>query len=759
MVELIITEKPSSAKKVALALGKATQKKHKKVSYYEVKRGKSLIYVASAVGHLYNLHQTTKGWNYPTYDIEWTASHEINKKQAYVKDYIDCIKKLAKKADDVTVACDYDVEGEVIGLNAMRFAANRKDAARMKFSTLTKKELETAYENKSKSINWGQALAGETRHKLDWIYGINISRALTACVKSAGSFKIMSAGRVQGPSLKMLSDKEKEIQAFVPDPYWVLTANGTKGRSKIEALYETEKVFDKKVANKVYKETKDVKKGNVDSVEATQRKQAPPHPFDLTTLQTEAYRCFKFTPKRTLAIAQELYLAGVTSYPRTSSQKLDDKLGLKEILKQIAKQNEYATLANKVLSFKVLKPNNGKKDDPAHPAIYPTGQVPEKLEGATKKLYDLIVKRFLATFAQEATRETVTAKINVNTHHFVCKGTRTVDAQWHEFYAPYVKLDEVSIPEMKSGDEIKIKKVIIEEKETKPPRRFNQSSIIKELEKRNLGTKATRADILQRLFDRGYINGVQITVTDLGLETIKLLEKYMPEIVEEKLTADFEEQMEQVRAHKSEPDQIISKAQTHLTALLKGIKKKEVVIGKEIIDSIKETRIAAAHARVLGEDKKGRSISVRIGRYGPLAQRQDGENDPVYVSLPKGVKIDDVTLEEVLPLFNLPRDVGVFEELPMSAHIGPYGPYIKWNKKFVSIPKEMSPFTIKEVEAIKLVKDKIEADKNRIIKTFDDGTQILKGRYGPYIKKGKKNIKIPKGKKPEELTLEEIKEL
>ena len=279
MAELIITEKPSSAKKVALALGKATQKKHKKVSYYVVKRGDKEIYVVSAVGHLYNLHQKEKGWNYPRYDIEWVASNEINKKQAYVKDYIDCLKKLAKKTKEITVACDYDVEGEVIGMNAMRFAAGAKDAARMKFSTLTKKELEDAYENKSKKINWGQALAGETRHKLDWIYGINISRALTSCVKSAGSFKIMSTGRVQGPALKMLSDKEKEIKAFVPDPFWVITANGMKGRSKIEAVYEKDKVFDKKVADKVFKDTKDATEGKVSKVDTTQRKQPAETPI------------------------------------------------------------------------------------------------------------------------------------------------------------------------------------------------------------------------------------------------------------------------------------------------------------------------------------------------------------------------------------------------------------------------------------------------------------------------------------------------
>src|SRR3989344_6372027 len=212
MVELIITEKPSSAQKVAEALAdsKPTKKKNKQSSYYELTHNKKEIIVTSAVGHLYGLTEDKKkGWSYPVFDIKWTSSDLMSKELKYVKDYIDTISMLAKKAKDFTVACDYDIEGEVIGLNVVRFACKQKDANRMKFSTLTKPDLIKAYENKSPKIEWGLAKAGEARHFLDWFNGINYSRALTHAIKTTGGFKLMSTGRVQGPALKMLVDKEK----------------------------------------------------------------------------------------------------------------------------------------------------------------------------------------------------------------------------------------------------------------------------------------------------------------------------------------------------------------------------------------------------------------------------------------------------------------------------------------------------------------------------------------------------------------------
>ncbi|HLD00563.1 MAG TPA: DNA topoisomerase I, partial [Candidatus Nanoarchaeia archaeon] len=493
MVELIITEKPSSAKKIAEALadGKPIQKKSQQSSYYEITHNKKPLLVTSAVGHLYTLVESNKqGWTYPVFDIEWQPSYKTSKELKYVKNYIDTIALLAKKADEFTVACDYDVEGEVIGFNVVRYACKQKDANRMKFSTLTKGDLVDSYNTKMKHLDWGQAYAGETRHKLDWFYGINLSRALSASVKAVGSFKVMSAGRVQGPALKLLVDREREIQQFKPEPFWQIRLDGDYKTNYIEAWHQADKIFDLKKVDKIMAVVSGAQEAVVTKVERSQRQQPPPNPFNLTTLQTEAYALFKLTPKDTLAIAQTLYLAGITSYPRTSSQILDPKLGFQKILADLSKQSAYKELCTALLKLKTLKPNNGKKTDPAHPAIYPTGLAPKELKSREQKIYDLIVKRFMATFGDAAVRETMEVSLDVKKEIFVTKGTRTVKENWHVLYKPYVRLEEVSLPEMKEKEVVTIKKIEKLDKETQPPKRFNQSSIIKELEKRNLGTKA-----------------------------------------------------------------------------------------------------------------------------------------------------------------------------------------------------------------------------------------------------------------------------
>jgi DNA topoisomerase I len=618
MTELIITEKPSSARKVAAALADKApvQKKSKGGSYFELLHNKKLIYVTSAVGHLYGLvEKDKKGWTYPVFDIKWDASYKSHKDLKYVKGYIDTISTLSKKCDEFTIACDYDVEGEVIGLNVVRYACKKKDANRMKFSTLTKGDLVKSYENKLKHLDWGQAFAGETRHYLDWYYGINLSRALTAAVKSTGAFKVMSAGRVQGPALKLLVDREREIQAFVPEPFWLIKLDGDYKKSKVEALHNKDKIFDKKVMEKILKVVKGEKEAKIAKIKRTKRNQAPPIPFNLTNLQSESYNLFRITPKETLALAQTLYLAGVTSYPRTSSQQLDPKLGFKKILTDLSKQPQYDGLCKDLLKKGTLKPNNGKKTDPAHPAIYPTGQVPGELKDREKKIYDLIVKRFMATFAEPAVRETMEASLDVKAEIFIAKGTRTVEENWHVFYKPYVKLEEITLPDLKEGEIVNVKKIFKEDKETQPPKRFNQSSIIKDLEKRNLGTKATRADILDRLFQRGYVEGVQIHVTKHGMETLTVLEKYAPTIVDEKLTADFEADMVKIREGKEKQEKVLEKAKKFLTKLLADFKKKEKVIGKEILASVRETEDIQNFIGKCTECKEGR-LMMRRGKFG-----------------------------------------------------------------------------------------------------------------------------------------------
>ena len=215
--ELIITEKPDAAKMMAIALadGKPVKESNQGVPYYKVTHNNKDIVIGCAVGHLYTVSEKEKSFKYPVYDLEWKPSDASEKN--YTKKYITTLKKLSKDAREFTVATDYDIEGEVIGLNCIRFICKQKDAARMKFSTLTKDDLLQAYNNKSKTLDWGQAYAGETRHFMDWMYGINLSRALTHAIKSAGMFKIMSSGRVQGPALKLIVEKEKEIRAFKPE--------------------------------------------------------------------------------------------------------------------------------------------------------------------------------------------------------------------------------------------------------------------------------------------------------------------------------------------------------------------------------------------------------------------------------------------------------------------------------------------------------------------------------------------------------------
>jgi DNA topoisomerase-1 len=617
MYELIITEKPNAAKKIAdaLAHGKPIREGKAGVYFYKITHGKKDIVVTCAVGHLYGLAQKEgKKWSFPVFDIEWKPSYEMSKGSAFTKKYLDTIKKLAKGANEFTVATDYDVEGEVIGLNIVRYACKKKDAYRMKFSTLTKEELIDAYEHKSKHLDWGQAEAGETRHYLDWINGINYSRALTSSIKKAGSFKLMSTGRVQGPALKIIVEREKEIQKFKPVPFWQIELNGEIKKQGIEAWHKEDKFWKKEEANKVMKNVKGHKKGVVSSIDKRQFKQAAPNPFDLTALQIEAYRCLGVQPKETLSIAQELYTSGCISYPRTSSNQLPPQIGYKKVLNKLAKQAKYGKLCKDLLSKGSLMPNNGKKTDAAHPAIYPTGITPST-EGKEIRVYDLIVKRFLATFADSALRETMTIEIDINKEMFVARGTRTIDKGWHVFYEPYVKIEEIELPKVEKDDEVKVKKITMHDKETQPPKRYTPASIIKELEKKGLGTKATRSEIVDTLFRRGYVDGKAIIATKLGIRTIDTLQKHSPKIIDEELTRHFEEEMEKIREKKIKGKEVLEDAKGALTKIIADFKKNELKIGKELLAANIETRDELNYLGKCPNCKKG-DLQMRRGKYG-----------------------------------------------------------------------------------------------------------------------------------------------
>jgi DNA topoisomerase-1 len=588
--ELIITEKPNAAKMIAAALanGKAIKENNQGVPFYKITHGDKDIIVGCAVGHLYTVAEKKKSFNYPVFDLEWKQADEMDKK-SFQKKYIATLKKLAKDAKEFTVATDYDIEGEVIGLNCVRFICKQKDAHRMKFSTLTKEDLIDAYEKKSQTLDWGQAKAGETRHFMDWMYGINLSRALTHAIKSQGMFKIMSSGRVQGPALKLVVDKEKEIKAFIPQKYWQIELKGhfeKHSQTHSSFFHEKDKFHSEDEVLGIVKKVKG-KNGTVKKIQTSQFVQKAPAPFDLTTLQTEAYRLFGISPKNTLEIAQELYTAGYISYPRTSSQKLPKELGYKKIMNGLAKNTAYTKLVSAITQGE-LKPAEGKKTDPAHPAIYPTGIQP-KIKDRQHKIYDLIVKRFLACFAKDAKRETVAIYLDVQSESFVTRGTRTVFQGWHEFYHPYVHLEEEQLPAVKEQDVFINKETIKHDKETQPPKRFTPASIIRELEKQNLGTKATRASIIEALYNRNYVKNESIEATEHGIQTVDTLGKYCPEILDPKLTRHFELEMDKIRSNKMQSDAVLTESKNTLTKILEKFKKNEESIGKELHSSHRQS--------------------------------------------------------------------------------------------------------------------------------------------------------------------------
>jgi len=563
---LIITEKPQAAQKIAEALGSPRKLTENRVSYYElVNKGEKII-VASAVGHLLNLTATKGQKGYPIFKTEWTPSYE-KKSALFTKRYYLVLKKLARKAKEIIIATDYDIEGEVIGWNVLRFICGRDSAKRMKYSTLTKPELIKSFNSASNELNWGNAYAGEARHIVDWLYGINLSRALMAAIKTSGLFRILSIGRVQGPALKIIVDREREIASFSPVPYWQIFAIVEDCQFK-----HPKDIFDESELTKF----KDIKSANAETKKKIE-KISPPTPFDLTSLQREAYKLHRISPSQTLQIAQKLYLAGIISYPRTSSQKIPDEILPKEILKKLSKKfPKEAKLATR------KTPVEGKKSDPAHPSIYPTGDFKD-LSDNDEKLYQIIARRFISAFCEDA--ETENTRVTLTTPElikFTASGLKVLEKGWTKVYP--TELKESKIPEL-SG-ETKIDEIRFDEKETQPPKRYTPTSLITTLEKKNLGTKSTRSMIVDTLFSRGYLDGRSIKATPLGMKLIEALEKYSSIIIDENLTKQLEEEIEDISTSKSgfkeKEEKVVSKAEKIIADISKEFKSKEEKIGKEL---------------------------------------------------------------------------------------------------------------------------------------------------------------------------------
>lgn len=598
---LIICEKPDAARRIAQALGRPIESNLAGISVFDVEWNRRHYKVCTALGHLYGLSDSTKNKSvYPALDLEWT---QIAKNPKAIR-AIKVISDLSKNAVGFVHACDYDQEGEVIGYNILEYACNGKysNALRAKFSTLTGDEIKESFTDLSKP-NRALAQAGRSRHVLDFIYGVNLSRALAKSFKASNHYYNLSIGRVQGPTLAFAVDREKEIRLHVPDPYWTIVGRFSKRGQSFDACYEKAKIEKLAEAESIVK-TCTGSEGTVRDVNIKRIMLYPPTPFNIGDLQREAYRLFKILPGYTLSIAERMYLQALISYPRTSSQKLPPSIGYGKVISGISKIESYSSLAAMLLSRSQLIPNEGKMTDPAHPAIYPTGIAPSQRLGALEfKIYDLIVKRFLATFGHPATSQHTKVPIDVKGYIFNAEGSIPLYEGWMVFYKPYIKLEHNELPELKQGEKVKNYGIELEEKFAQPPHRYNQASLLAKMEQERIGTKATRADIIATLFKRNYIAIAKregIEVTDLGFAVIDSMKAFVPAIVSVELTRTMEEQLERVEQGYIDNTSVIEQAVDRLIESLSEFMKKESDIGKKIADAASSSNIVQASTTILG---------------------------------------------------------------------------------------------------------------------------------------------------------------
>ncbi|MFW9957850.1 MAG: DNA topoisomerase I [Candidatus Odinarchaeota archaeon] len=587
---MVLTEKPSAAKKIAAALDNTQSPKEikrGKVVYYECKKENDELVVVYALGHLFELQQTEKGWTYPRLESKWVPKHEVDKKAINIKPIINLIQKLSKDVDGFIIATDYDIEGSLIGYLTLKYAckADPMKAHRMLFSSLTDADLEKAYETRG-GLDFPLIEAGHVRHEVDWLYGINMTRALTLAIKNvAGWFKVISTGRVQGPTLSFIAQREKEINLFVPTPYWTIHVIGDHKGNEMELEYFKKQLSSKQDANRIVDDLIG-QDAVVDVINQRTVTQQPHPPFNLSSLQAEAYRHFGFKPSRTLAIAQSLYLDALISYPRTNSEMLPSTLDIKGILTGLGGMKDYAYMAKTILKGNLV-PIQGKKTDPAHPSIHPTGEKPTKhLSPSDKKVYDLIVRRFLSLFGEPLIKNHQRADIICGSHRLYVRGLQIVKQGWSEFYGPYFKAGEKVLPNIDQGDIVRLASVNSENKYTQGPARFNPASLLKLLEKENLGTKATRSSIVDSVKSRGYTQGEKFELSNLGFAVFETLSQFIPDVLSPEMTRQLEIEMEKIQEGTEKRENVIRGAKTSLLKQLAEFKSKEDQIGETLVEGL-----------------------------------------------------------------------------------------------------------------------------------------------------------------------------
>jgi DNA topoisomerase-1 len=693
--------------------------------------------------------------------------------------HIAAIVKALKKADSLLLATDPDREGEAISWHLFEILKERgalkdKRVHRVVFYEITKRAVQDAVDNPRELSN-ALVEAQQTRRALDFLVGFNISPLLWKKIRQG-----LSAGRVQSPALRMIVEREEEIEAFKRKEYWTIEGDvGDEPANFVSRLveYQGKKVeqfsfTNETDANAVRDNLLAAAEGKVrvNGVERKQRRRNPTAPFTTSTLQQEASRKLGFTTQRTMMTAQRLYegietdegTVGLITYMRTDSVTLGNE-ALVEIRSFIKEKFGEENLPDEARVYKT----KAKNAQEAHEAVRPTSvyRTPESLKSYLnadqQKLYGLIWKRTVACQMVHAVYDMVALDLlpikQPDTGRLRATGSTLVKpgfmAVYHEDQDDAKEDDsDRTLPPVKEGDLLTLAEVRADQHFTEPPPRFTEASLVKTLEEYGIGRPSTYASIISTLKNREYVemDGKRFIPTDVARIVNGFLTKHFTRYVDYDFTAQLEDALDEISRGEREWVPVLD---DFWGPFHKLVEDKEISVSRE----------EAGQARHLGTDpKSGKPVSVRMGRYGPFVQigTREDEDKPKFAGLKPGQKMAAIDLEEALELYKLPRKLGETPEgEPVSASIGRFGPYVRYGDKFASIRGE-DPYTIELPQALEIIREKKEADANRLIQDFEaEGIQVLNGRYGPYITDKAKNARVPKDRDPKSLTLEECQEL
>lgn len=589
MTRLIVSEKDIAAKRIAqlLATGTVTTEKIGTVPSYRFKVGAVDNICMGLKGHILQVDFPERYANWQAIEPQELIGAELIKK-ATQKGLVAALRKAAKLADEVVIATDFDREGELIGLDAAnevrKATGDKVSILRARFSALTDGEVKQAFAH-LEAPDTNLAYAGEARQDIDLIWGATLTRFISLASTRLGK-QFLSVGRVQSPTLALVVDRETERKAFKAEDYWVIKAVFERDGESFTAVHKTERFDNEEAADTAFghlngKDTQLPIEGIVTQVKRTTRKSLPPAPFNTTALLSAA-ASIGISPSSAMRTAESLYMGGYTSYPRVDNTVYPVSLDLREILGILQGAKEFAGMAKEIAAQKDIVPTRGKKQATDHPPIHPTGVPPAgKLSEREWKVYELIVRRFLATLSTAAEIETVRVDVEASGEPFFARGSRLIKEGWQRYYHYSRKKDE-EMPALNKDDLLVLRDPSLEKKETQPPGRFSQSSLIVKMEDLGLGTKATRHNIIQNLYDRGYMHSDPIIPTELGVAVSIALQKHANTIASPEMTAELEREMDAIAAGSKQKDEVVDHSRQLLTKTMLGLVEHRDELGQEI---------------------------------------------------------------------------------------------------------------------------------------------------------------------------------